>query len=633
MTVAVGAERTYPLYVTAALIALATLVPWAPDTITTLGHDDPNTILQHALFGSPLVYGRDILFTHGPWAIWYFRHYWPTSYGPLVLSHLVVALALACFVADVAARALASRALQLAVVVLMLAVFAVDFDARLYLLIAAVPLVFDERAQGARAWIAPAFAALAAFGGLVKVSALVIGLGAVGTLSLYEIAALRRLPRTGLGYLAGLVVFDLAATQDPRDLGAYVLGALDVARGYAEAIGYSKSASLVPLGPVLYAVAALGFGAVVVAAEWRRRRAWGLAFALSHALVVFGIFKSSFVIDNFQHWQHVSALLPLALCHGLVNASWLLGREIVARHRRWALTGVAAFAFAAIFAVALAAKRDPGLYDQKLAKLADNLRIGFEALRGSRATLQARHEAALAAIRERYPLPPIDVVVAMVGPRQSIGLAHGFDLRPLPTINVYQVWTPALVAATAAMFEAPDRPPRVLVDRFSRADRGYWLSLVEHYRRLEASPDFVLLEAAPRTAVTRGPTRRIETEFGRMVEVEANGFVWAEARIVPTAFGRLFELAFKKPEVFWRIELADGGAVEVRGGPILAEAGFLLSPAGATIDDLFPLDAAARDRSRRAVRRLVVTARAASAWLYESKIEIALTPLVLPERR
>jgi len=625
--------RSYLLYATAAALALATLVPWAPDTITAAGQDDPNTILQHALFGAPFVYGRDILFTHGPWSIWYFRHYWPSSYLPFVLSHVAVSLALALLVADIVARGVASRALQLACIVAVLGVFAVDFDARLYMLIAAMPLALDEKESGARGWIAPALAALAAFGGLVKVSALVVGLAAAGALSLYEIAALRRVPRIGLAYVAGLVVFDIAAAQDPRDLIAYVAASLDVARGYAEAIGYSKSTRLVPGGAALYLVVASAIGAVVVATEWRRRGAWGLAFALSHGLVIFGIFKSSFIIDNFQHLQHVSALLPLALCHGAANAAWLPGREVVARHRRWALTGLAASVFAAIFVLVLAAKRDPGLYDQKLTKLADNVRIGFEAIRGGTATLDARHDAARAAIRERYPLPKVEGVATMLGPLQSVALAHGLDLRPLPTINVYQAWTPALVGANAALFSRADRPPRVLVDRFSRVDRAYWIGLTENYRRLETGKDFVLLEAAPRAAIERRPPKKIETAFGRVVDIDADGFLWAEARIVPTFFGRLFEIVFKKPEVFWRLELADGREVQVRGGPILAEAGFLLSPAGATVDDLFAGNSGERERPRRAVRRIVIEASAGSAWLYEPTIEIALTPLVLPDRR
>lgn len=628
------ARRT--VMVLAFLIGLGAVMPWAPDAITATGQDDPNTVLQHALFGLPFAYGRDIHFTHGPWAIWYFRHYWPTSYAPFIAAHLATTLALVWLAADTADRAFRTSALKLLALLAVLGVFAVDFDARLYLLIAAAALTFDERATGARAWTPALFAALAGASGLVKVSATVVGAAAIGALSLYEALALRRLPRTGIAYLGGLVAADLLAGQNPADLPGYFVSALDVASGYAEAIGYTKGALFPPAGALIYLIVALLFGLVALATEWRRRGPWGLVFALSLGLVLYGVFKSSFVIDNFMHLQHVATLLPLGLVYVAANREFVPGRALVERHARSAMLGAGALGLVVVLGIVVAGRRDPGLYDQKLAKLADNILVGLETLGGRRDTLEARHAAALSEIRARHPLPEAEGKTTLLTPLQSVGLAHGFELRPLPTINVYQAWTPRAIERTVRHFADADGPAHVFADRMSRLDRAYWLALIEHYRPVEVvagAPGFVRFARAEPRAIERGPARRVETRFGDAVAVDAAQPLWAEARIRPTALGRLVELLFKKPEMVWRLELAGGREVEVRGGPILAQAGFLLSPAEATVDDLIGLPEALSSAPDRAVRRLSIVARRGSDWLYEPTIELALTPLGLPARR
>lgn len=564
-------------------LGLAIVVPWAPDLATDYGSDDPNTILQHALFLSPYAYGRDILFTHGPWALWYQRHYWPSTYPVFVLSHVVLALGLMGIVARAALAGFAHDATRLLVVAVAAAVFAIDLDARLFFLLALVP-VMDEDEDRALILLS----ALAGFIGLVKISLLVAALLVVGLKSADEMLRLRRLPRSLIAFAVALPVFYLAAGQDLRHLPDFLRWGIEMSAGYGETMSKSGEAeglvAFLGAATILFLILAAAFGAVVLTIECSAHGAWGLLPAAALAAVLFAAFKASFVRYDNAHVLHAFAtLLPLVAVYAARRREALarrLGTGALRRGLPWALGGGAALV---VLAASVLAARDPGLYRNKLDKLMANVEAGADFFATGGARLEMRHEAALARIRADWPMPAVAGSVAIASRLQVVGLAHGFDLRPLPTINLYQAWTPALVDRLAAFFAAPDRPAELFVDLQAIHGSRYWLSVLENYQavgRAGRGDQFVHMRRRdpPAGAFRRQPVDQIPVAFGQVFELPKEHALWLSATIEPTVFGRVVEILLKKPMVTLRVEYDRGPSMEPPFGPVMAAEGVLVAP-------------------------------------------------------
>lgn len=588
-------------YLFALILGLATIVPWAPDIATDYGNDDPNTILQHALWGSSFAYGKDILFTHGPWSVWYQRHYWPTTYPIFVLSHVAITAVLVMVAAGAVLRANEQWPIRFALLVVVLLVFSVDIDARLFFLLALIPIADDDQ-DGALMF----FSAVAAFIGLVKISLLVAALLVIGFKSIDEILRQKRLPRTAIVFVVALAVFTVAAGQKLEDLLPTIGWGLEMSAGYGETMSKAGVepgfASFMGGATLLFLALGLIFGAFVLRVEFARLGRFGWLPSLALAAVLFAAFKASFVrYDNTHAFHAFATLLPLAI----VYVAWRrapLGRSIERRGPA-ATIRVISFGLGAVLAlgVGYAAWRDPGLYVNKTAKLALNVEAALDAFATGGAKIRGRHDAALARIRADWPMPRIEGAVTFASPTQIVGLANGMAVRPLPTINLYQAWTPGLAQILKDFFLAPDRPSDIFADRREFNGSSFWLAVWSGYEVVESvGRDGLFLHMRrrdpPRPLPRREPAGEYDVGFGQSIDLpEADG-LWLSATIEPTLFGRVVEILFKKPIVRLRVEGLDGHVSDARFSPAMAPHGTMISPRLAGTMDFAKLDGPKAER-------------------------------------
>ncbi|HEX4806945.1 MAG TPA: hypothetical protein VFU94_13695, partial [Conexibacter sp.] len=282
-----------------------------------------------------------------------------------------------------------------------------------------------------------------------------------------------------------------ASGQTVSDAWPYVRGGAQVVAGYAAAMGTSDAAHR-----WAYA-AALALAALALALAWDamrgrpRRRRWGM-LALCAAYAFF-TFKEGFVREDPPHlgvffgdMAVLFAVLPL-------------------RRSRWlpALAGVAicAASLGAVLGVRqLARELDPV---ENVVAAADQVRTLASPAR--RASIAAGLRAQVVAT---YGLDP--ALAAAVGRRTvmmwplllgEVAWAYGLNLRPLPTLEPYATYTPALDRRAADMLASTRAPERILRALATPLDGRHpsfeaplaALAIACRYRQLDARPPWQLL--------------------------------------------------------------------------------------------------------------------------------------------
>ena len=621
------------LAVVGSALALVVLVPWAPDFATTSGNDDPNTILQHVFFGSGVLYGRDIFFTHGPWAFWYQRHYWPGTYAYFVAAHLATsAILVAALIWAVTETAL-SKPLQAILLVAGLALFTIDLDARLFVMTALLPLLFDEK----RPWLTVSLAMLAAFAALNKISLLVGAVTSIFAIGAYEVVRLRRIPVSVIAFAAAYGLLFAAAGQDIRHAVDLTLAGLDMSAAYGETMGhFARDDDLgfrISATCIAFLILVIPFGLAVLGVEWRLRGPFGLLFALALALILFSAFKAAFVREDMSHVPHAFAtLFPIVGLYAAARRKTiaLIVGQSQGAVRMGTFATYVLVAIAATGAVVLAA-RDPGLYVHKLDKFRGNVTAAADAIGGG-TELRKAHERRMAEIRRDWPVE-LSGPVAVVGPKQIVAVANGVDLRPLPTLNVYQAWSPSLAARLTGFFENDARPNHLLIEPPAYDGRPFWRAIRAHYRptgvEIREGAFAGAERIAPRSWILVSEDRLRpdwNTPFSLpAVDDPTREIVVLQGTIEPTLLGRAVDLLYKRPYVNLELERSDGTVIRIRFGPIIASIGTTASPWPVHGESIF------EPPPTSVVPRAVL--RASPDWplFYEPEVELTVRRLRLAE--
>ncbi|MBM3554264.1 MAG: hypothetical protein FJX47_01765 [Alphaproteobacteria bacterium] len=593
-------------------------MPWSADFATDYGNDDPNTILQHALFGGRFQYGRDFDLILGPWAIWYQRHYWPTTYVLFVVTHAVVAIGLALTVIAAIRRAGVGGVAAWILVCAALGLMAIDLDARMFLAATLIPVLAGSGAAAGAIFLAM----VVAMGSLAKASFLVAAAPMLFLVAVDDVGRRRALPWAAIAFAAAIPLLWVAASHDLAHFPRFVAEALAMAAGYGETMGHFGSglgtAAPFRVSPaaIAYLLLCIAVAALLVLALGRERRGWLIGTLSAIGLVLFSAWKAGFVREDPTHVLHalvavVLTILVVALWHwrSLAETNW--GRWLAPRLR---ILGIALLVGGGV-AIGATAFRYPDLVIHKPARLLANLENALLFATGRSDAIVARHRQALDRIRRDWPMPEVTGPVAIAGPMQTVGLAHGYDLVPLPTLNVYQAWTARLVERMSQFFSSPDRPPTVFVDLESVDGLAFWMTIHRHYHpvaRVGRNGRLLQMRASAADAETVASPSTVRTRFDEAIELPRGDLVHVTAKIETTVLGRLVELFYKKAFVVLVVEFSDGTRGEFRFGPEIARSG-----------RIFPPSAIFGDPSLRALR---ATFRAGPQghWFYSSEIDVAI---------
>ncbi len=539
----------------------------------------------HLAFLEKLQFGRDIVFTYGPWAFLY-GGYHPRTHRLDVAIWIILALVF-WWAAWRIARSLTGNLL---VSWLWLIAFAAvagveiisNIDARLSAWMLLLWLLYFFVEDRPLSPVQAAVVVTLALVGLIKFSLLVPAAAVVLVIAADTALRRRRFPWILPLFAASLLGFWMAAGQTLGSLGPFLRRSGMLAGGFGAAMGIGAPTEARDIACWILASLALCLLAGWVA--WKRTR-WFSAFPVAALAVMdFVAFKYGYVRHDVHELAATLELAQLALA-GLALVPALRGEN----RRGAALAGGLTAAFVAAFAGVTFARQDRGGLAGEIAGsfAPKNLGVAGRAILAP-AYLNDEYESYRAALRAGFPLPrlagPTDIYPWDVG---SL-LANGLSYRPRPVLQSYAAYTPELAELNAAFLRGPRAPDHIIFSlattdgRFPALDDGRsWPELLTRYDIREVELPFLVLGRAASARTWRlAPLADLTARFGEPVPIPpaAAGPVWARIGIDPTPRGRLVSLFYKPPELLLGARLADGTVTSWRLIPGMAAGGFLLSP-------------------------------------------------------
>ncbi len=538
----------------------------------------------HVAYVQHLQFGRDIVFSYGPWGF-LARGYIPPTYAVSTLAWLALSLVFISAGWRVARYFTDNHVISWLWLVgfTALASLPAGNDVGDRLMAWCVLLLFLHFCVEERAFTA--LQALLTFTlgwlGLVKFTGFMEGGLLVAVIAMDNIIRQRRFPWIIAVWLAGIIFFWLLAGQQPGWLWPFLKSSWEVTNGYSGAMNFGD---LLVLNPLIYAVIAAGFCGLGLILARPAGRAGAVFFALGMGGLLFLSFKQGYVRNDPYH--EIDAGLALMMV-GMACAG-------VAAKQKKAAVVMAAVWFCVATAFALFMVKYPsssGNLWRQLAQTLSPYNLFCPVVNLATPALEEDYKTAQKQLREELTLSAAHGGADLYPFRQDILFANGMDYQPRPVIQSYSAYTPALARMNADWLRT-DRAATNLFfmiepidERFPSLDDGLsWPEILTRYD-IQGFSDrkstylHLLRSPAPR-AYHLQPLQETNVTLGKPFALPAatNGLIWAEINIQETPAGKLLAFFYKPTILLADVKLADHSEKFRRLVPGMMSAGFLLSP-------------------------------------------------------
>jgi hypothetical protein len=574
-------------------------------------------------------FGRDIIYTYGPWGFVESPRGNPRIYPWLLGARLLIALAFVLGVSLIARRKIRWPVAQF----LFVGWIALLSDPISVLPMILLAVVFsgeqcsDQKRDGASVAIVHILAIACAltmwikFTGFVTVGALIAALAARDLIK-------RRRPWIPIEILLASIAFWLLAAQSLAGLPAFLHAAFSAAGSYSGEMFLPGPYSYKELGLLLILILVL---AVPAATFFHRGRVWSQWPALGWvALVFFLQFKETFVrYDPFHVWMGtVNAFLPCVLI--LICAAGFFNSEMSLPPALRILTRACA-AGVVLLSVAFTARELPlraGF--ERYQTLSENLE-GLKRLVAGPG-LAADYQAQLEEFRHLAPLVKVSGTAAFFPDSQALVLGNGMQARLPPVPQSFAAYNSWLSSRNASFFRSANRPDFVFFEiapidtRYpSAADGLSWLALMDCYRPWGNSGPYLVLRASGCEEASLDLTLETKTGAGEPVAVPASdGYaVWAQIDFRLNRAGSILAALARPPETKLAVHTG-AGSREFSISAETARTGFLLSPLLVDAAGFGRLVAEGGPDPQSAVRDLTIIEPARARGLFEPAIRVRL---------
>lgn len=619
-----------PLLAWAALVLtlMCAFAPWLP------GYPDTNLdpSWQYAMneaVARGLVFGRDMIFTYGPYASVFTRMYHPATDSLAMVGALYLALSYAVCVATAMPDASRARLLALCGVIGML-LMARDTLLQSYGLVAGLalarwlqPVADEPHAPLLRVALVMAPVGLLA---QVKGSAGILG-AAVAVLAVpalwwrgYRAHALVAVasPLFGLGLFWWLI------GQPLEGLPAYLANLWPIVSGYSEAMAYG--------GFIGHVLAYLLAAAALCAWMWWQLAGQGLrrAYLLAlFALCLFMAFKAGFV-RNDSHAVLAAYTLPVALVLMPLPTPW---------RRLLPLLLLCLLCWGSITYQYIS----HALHQVVVLSVVDTYANAAQGLRWrllDRGAFRFQFDRRKAALRALAGLPRVQGTTDIYPVNQTDVLASDLDWSPRPVMQSYSAYTPALAEANRAHLLGARAPQNIFFavdpidERLPALEDGpSWPVLLAAYRPVSVHEGLLRLQRleAPRADSPLPVTDTLSGRLGQPLAVPASEqllFVRADLRL--TLLGRALGLLFKTPMLLVHTETVTGKKATWRLVSGMARAGFVLSPLVETTADFARLYADPARSAHQRVARITIQPGWGAGWIWQTAFAVQLSTLPPP---
>lgn len=615
------------LFLRIALIVLAVggFVPLEA-RLPSAGLDTSWVLGMNQAVSQGLQFGREMVFTYGPYAAVATRGYHPATDALVLVLGAVLGAGFAAALLRLSREA-STASLAFAVAVLAAVVF--ERDALMFgaALAAGLACLRDdgERPSGASPRVATIAALCLPLGLLPLVKGSMIAPCGAVVATVAAILVLRGEPRRAAAAVAapvaGALVAWVAAGQEPASIVAFFTSLAPIISGYTEAMS-------LPGSRVEPAVVAAASAVVLAAAALAPRGSPATRLAVTGltAVTLFIAFKSSFVRHD-AHALIAGEVMLLACALLSMTASLRVAPvAIAAAALGWAYVGSAY-------------QGGPAAVPHTLRANLGTVPRGLAARLSDEVPLRTAYDNALAALRTASEWPVLPGTVDVYSHDQASLIASGNRWSPRPVLQSYSAYTPALAELNRAHLTGP-RAPDHLVFRVepidgrlpALEDGASWPVLMSAYEPVRMIKDAVLLRRrANAQARPPEPFAEASGSLGERIAVPASDgplFAWIDVR--PGLQGRVSALLYKPAPLRIDVELEDGSRHAHRFVSGMGAAGFVVSPWVASGTDFAMLYG---DPGLLAGRRVVAFTLSADAFpprVWRPRIEARFARLDVP---
>lgn len=567
-----------------------------------------------------LRFGKEIIFTFGPYASIYTRSFHPATDRLMVFGSLPLGLSYVIALLYLARR-------RQPYIILLLMLFLATFPSRDALLLS-YPFILvvcalkfansdDFRKDANLSWwqllaIVVIFSVLGLLP-LIKGSLLLpvgISMSILYTFLLYRFPFKQAVPLLLIPILA-TITFWIIAGQSLSDFPAFLRGTLLLTSGYTDAMSTPWVAwpSMIGYGFVIVyvTVSALIYLSLIRSTQLTVWSKWLLGFLCAAFLLV--AFKHGFVRTDHLSIAFNSLAIIILTIGFLYTDRYLTGSLLVVIvlvvgiyfRQEPVLTREVRENFGPGTAngggrrgeiLTFMSKRAIGTFSRiTYESTCNTYTAAWEGIR-SRLTdsdgLQDRFVRALANIRSEYAVPALEGSTDIYTYEESILLASNNEWNPRPIVQSYSAYTPALARLNEQHLRGTDAPDWVLLDLLaidgrlpSLEDGLSWPALLDNYTFISFDGQIVFMR---RNQVVQSKSNFDVIDKGThktgftVALPESDGPLFAEVDLQPTLVGRLLMVLFKPPELNIVLNLRNGKSKSYRIISSMMATGFIVSP-------------------------------------------------------
>lgn len=558
--------------------AISVFVPLSP-AMPKAGLDPSWVFGMNQAVAQGLSFGKEIIFTFGPYASIYTKSYHPSTDFMMVSGSLYLALSYGAYFV------ILMKGVQWRWVLTFCAILAGLSYSRDALLLsfpllvglASFKIISSEGGALAKNKLAPFYVALlfAPFGllPLVKGTLLILCCTITVLCSAFFIANKQRVIAITcmLSPLVSVLFFWGLSGQAVGNLPSYFISMAPIASGYTEAMSVTGNAFEV----IFYFIGAT-FLLFAISLQKQMPRSSKIFLLCIYFVFLFLSFKAGFVRhDGHAIMSGTSILIAALLLPFIFNARIILP--------------AIAFALISWFYI------DSHYIKTSTESIFNNFEFTYSsAWHGIENRIKAKNwprsdfDVAVKSLREQASFPVLPGTTDIYSYNQSYLISSGNTWSPRPILQSYSSYTPALAEENRNHLLGSRAPDNIIfkVEAIdgripSIEDGASWPILMGNYQPTRMANDFLFLRKKE-SASQMGGVLKLKNEkhaFGENVNLpQSNQPIFVQIEVEPTAFGRLASIFFKSSELQITLDLKNGLKKQYRLIPGMAKSGFLISP-------------------------------------------------------
>lgn len=468
------------------------------------------------------------------------------------------------------------------------------------------------------------------FCALIKFTFLAQSVLCIGLISLDQGCRQRKIPTAGLLFGAVFLTGWGLAGQQISNLIPYFRYSVEIARYHTEAMHVESHHFLA----ALFAVGVLSLVTSVGITQWKQNRGWGVLFTIGLSGCLWLSLKSGFVR---YHPSHMGPSVGFLLLVVIVIAMSLA--QVTTTRPQRLLLAISIGCTVWTFWYSLIELRQGPL--QFLLTTVSTGYQGFTKLihfRSGREALAQAFQQRLDTMKAKYPFPQTQGTVDVYPFAFEISMiACGLDYRPRPIFQSYLAYSPTLAEINAQRLRGPTSPDVVMlfigaIDGRSpfMEDSLSWPELLTRYdlASIRNPVCFTLKKRSVPRSFQKTPQGSFAVGLGEDVSIPPEWQVpqellWVEVDLNPSLPGSIRSMLYQPPTVLLKVETQDKKIRMLRLLPSLARTGFFLAPQPHP-PTLFHPKTFNADPAHR-VSRISVVCEDGQAWCFQPTVSFTLS--------